>query len=169
VQTYKLTASVVNPISGPASTLNTLNINIIVDCNIAVFIDKAFNDMSVKVTQTATQDITFWDNLGQAMSNYSQCGPRTYTFTPALPSFLSLDAGQTTLTLTTSNPADVGVYSYSFEVKLQNHAAVPGLTKNFQVTITCEVFTLSFTTSPVNLFVEPGVTTQPATSPFVVS
>jgi hypothetical protein len=59
-------------------------------------------------------------------------------------SFLSIDASQM-LTLATSNPNDVGVYSITFDVGLANHPGVVALTKNFTVTITCEVFTLAFT------------------------
>jgi hypothetical protein len=35
---------------------------------------------------------------------------------------------------------------------------VPSITKNFQVTIICEVFTLAYFTAPANMIVEPDVT-----------
>jgi len=46
---------------------------------------------------------------------------------------------------------------------------VPSITKNFQVTIICEVFTLAYFTAPANMFVEPDVTAQPVSNPFAVS
>jgi hypothetical protein len=36
------------------------------------------------------------------------------------------------------------------------------------VTITCEVFTLAYSTLPANMFIETGVTAQPASVPFNV-
>lgn len=36
------------------------------------------------------------------------------------------------------------------------------------MTITCEVFTLAYSTLPANMFIETGVTTQPASVPFNV-
>ena len=88
-----MTVSVTNPISGLKTTRNTLKVTIIVDCNLATLVDKTFNDMTIKVTQTATQDIKFEDTMGQAMLNYAQCGPRVYTFTPSQPAFLTMDSG----------------------------------------------------------------------------
>jgi hypothetical protein len=46
-------------------------------------------------------------------------------------------------------------------VTLANFSGVTGITKKFQVTITCETLTIAFTTTPANIFIEPGVTNQP--------
>ena len=72
------------------------------------------------------------------------------------------------LTLTTNNVPDVGVYNIEFVVTLQEYPTVAGITKNFVVTITCEVFTLVYSTSPIDMFIETGVTLQPVTVPFGV-
>ena len=66
----------------------------------------------------------------------------------------------------------MGTHSIEFTVTLANFTGVAGITKKFQVIITCEVLTLAFTTTPANIFIEPGVTTgvtrQPQTSNFVI-
>ena len=109
-----MTATIVNPLSGTTKATNTLNIDVFVDCNLAVLVDRQFNDMTSKVTKATTQDITFKDTMGQLMSNDAQCGPRVYTFTPELPSFLTLDKDQTKLTLMTNNVAQVGTFDFEF-------------------------------------------------------
>jgi hypothetical protein len=125
--------------------------------------------MTVKVTQSVTQDITFQDTKANLHSIPGYCGARVYTFAGVMPSYLSLDASQTILTLSTNNIADVGTHSITFTVSLANFTSVPGITKTFQVIVICEAFTLVFTTSPTNIFIEPGVTVQPLTKAFAIS
>ena len=86
-----------------------------------------------------------------------------------MPAFLLLDASQTTLTLSTNVVSHVVTHSVKFTVTLANFTGVAGITKTFQVIITCEVLTLAFTTTPANIFIEPGVTSQPQTSDFAIS
>jgi len=74
---------------------------------------------------------------------------------------LSLNASQTTLTLSTNDLNHVGTHSVTFTVKLADFPDITGITKTFQVVITCEVLTLAFTTAPANIFIEPDVTVQP--------
>ena len=82
---------------------------------------------------------------------------------------MSLDASQTTLTLSTSDVSHVGTHSVELKVTLANFTGVAGITNTFKVIITCEVLTLAFTTTPANIFIEPGVTSQPQTSNFAIS
>ena len=96
-----------------------------------------------------------------AKSDPAYCGPRVYTFTGGIPAYLSLDASQTTLTLSTNDVSKVGSHSVEFTVKLANFPGVTGITKTFQVTIMCETFTIAFTTTPANIFIELGITNQP--------
>jgi hypothetical protein len=76
-----------------------------------------------------------------------------------------------TMTVQTSNLGDVGVYpNIQLKVELLNYPMVASITKTFQVTITCTVTTLAFTTSPAaTTDVIVGVTTQPVDLPFVIS
>jgi hypothetical protein len=78
-----------------------------------------------------------------------------------MPAYLSLDASQTTLTLSTNDVSHVGQHSVTFTVTLADFSGITGITKTFQVEITCEALTLAFTTPPANIFIEPGVTVQP--------
>jgi len=83
---------------------------------------------------------------------------------------LSIDAGLSTLTLTTNNVADVGTYTITFDVSLQDYPAVPKLTYTFTVIINCLVYTLSYSTPPpANILVEPSVTIQPYSTGFASS
>ena len=45
-------------------------------------------------------------------------------------------------------PADVGIYNIKLTIGLLDHPEVIPIVKNFVVTITCEVFTLTFYTLP---------------------
>jgi len=51
-------------------------------------------------------------------------------------------------------------------VSLTNYPMVATITKHFVVTISCEVTSITFSLAPGNIFVEPGVTTQPAYKSF---
>jgi hypothetical protein len=129
--------------------------------------------MTVKVSFSSSQDITFSDSKADFHDNPTQCGPRVYTFTGGMPPYLSLNALQTILNLSTNDVSHKGTHSIEFTVKLANFTGVAGITKKFQVIITCEVLTLAFTTTPANIFIEPGVTTgvtsQPQTTYFAIS
>jgi hypothetical protein len=75
-----------------------------------------------------------------------------------MPTFLSINAAQDTLTLATNLPSDANVYNLSFTVKLTNYPTILGFTKSFQVTITCNVLSLTWPTEPANILIEPGIT-----------
>ena len=102
--------------------------------------------------------MSFTDSKAAFYTIPTYCGARTYTFVPSLPSFLTMNTATGVLTLTTNDPVHAGSYNYAMEVKLTSYPTVV-ITKNFQVTITCEVLALSFSTAPANIFVEPGITT----------
>lgn len=75
-----------------------------------------------------------------------------------MPTFLSINSAQDTLTLATNSPSDANVYTVSFTVKLTNYPTIPGFNKTFQVTITCTVLSLTWPTAPANILIEPGIT-----------
>jgi hypothetical protein len=83
-----------------------------------------------------------------------------------------MDASLTTLTLATNSPADEGVYAVSFTVSLLDYPTVASITHSITFTIICEVFTLTFTPPPTDIFIETGVTgptAQPKLSSFVTT
>ena len=71
------------------------------------------------------------------------------------------------MTLTTTNVADVGVHNVAMTITLTDYPGVAPLTKNFVASITCEVLTLAFSTSPAaSTTVQVGITTQPVSLAF---
>jgi hypothetical protein len=128
----------INTSSGVKTVTNTINITIKPDCAGNSFVDKAITNMAIVVTGTQTQDVWFTDVTGISYGNEAYCGPRTYTFVPALQSYLTLNAAQNTLTLNTANQADVGLYNFAMTVAFTNYPLVK-ITKNFQVTIECNL------------------------------
>lgn len=121
--------------------------------------------MLVKVTLTETQNIQFLNSKAEDYGIPEFCGPTEITWNPSpIPNYLSMasvDTGPTTLTLTTNDPTQIGVFSQEFTVCLPDFPQVACITKNFDVTIICEVFTLSWTSIPADIFIEPGATPQP--------
>jgi len=161
VYSVTVTASIPQPSLGVGGTKQVsmlFILNVLNDCPSTILNDLSILDMSVKVSLSSTQDVTFTNTKSVTYADPIFCGPRLFTWTPSLPSYLSLNAGLTTLTLATNNPSDRGVFTALFIVSLQDYPMVPSITKNFQVTIICEVFTLAYFTAPANMIVEPDVT-----------
>jgi hypothetical protein len=88
------------------------------DCFQTNFTFRLFKNMSVLLTQSTSQDITFTEAKEIEYNNPGYCGARTYTFAGGLPSYLQLDTVAKTLTLSSSNFADVGVHTVTFTVAL---------------------------------------------------
>lgn len=105
-------------------------------CTLTSITDKTIENISIKVSFAQNQDISFADSVATTNGIASYCGARTYIVFP-IHSFLNISG--TTLILQTSNVADVGVYNVELKVSLANYPMVPSITKNFVVTITCEV------------------------------
>lgn len=115
--------------------------------------NRTINAMSTLVNQSSSQDITFTVGGSSAICN------QKFTLTPAH-SFLSINGFQ--LTLATTDPNDVGTYSVDLKVELTDYPTVASITKNFQVTITCQVLSLTFdAATPNNVLFRVGVDTQP--------
>ena len=72
------------------------------------FVNRDLDDMSMIVTGTTSQDIKFEDTAANTYSNASLCGPRIYTFSGGMPSYLTIDQSSSTLTLATNNVGDRG-------------------------------------------------------------
>ena len=74
------------------------------------------------------------------------------------------------MTLTTNDPADIGTYAAVAAISLTDYTGVTPLSINFSVTVTCEVLTFSFGTSPTaSTTVQVGITTQPVSLPFATT
>jgi hypothetical protein len=102
--------------------------------------------MSTKVSQSATtQDISFTDLIGTSHTDQTYCGPRNYSLSPTH-TFLTISGS--TLTLSTTSVAHVGVFTVTLTVSLASFPGVTAITKDLVITITCEVLTLAFTTQP---------------------
>jgi len=126
--------------------------------------------MAIQVFESAAQDIFFADTLANALNNPEFCGgsvKRTFTWTPAQPSFLSIDASKTVLTLYADDPAYASVTPYSFtvEISLTDYPTVPSIFKTFKVTITCQVSSVTITQLKT-IKVEPELTSQPLMQAF---
>ena len=123
--------------------------------------------MSQKVSLAAvTQDISFLDSIATSHAFPAYCGTRNYTLTP---SFAFLTISGTNMSLATSSVGDVGTYNVDLKVSLTDYPAIPFITNNFDVTITCEVQTLTFSTLPAaSTTVQVGIDTQPFSIPFFI-
>jgi hypothetical protein len=111
------------------STSYSFTLTVQSDCVNTILTDKIINAMSTKVSQTAdTQDISFEDSIGTSHTDQNYCGARTYTLSESL-SFLTISG--TTLTLSSMNVANVGVYDIVLTVSLTNFPGVTPITKNF--------------------------------------
>jgi hypothetical protein len=105
--------------------------------------------MTAKVSLTggvfdgkANQDVTFLNERSVFYNTPSYCGDLLFTFSPTLPSYLSLNTvgGVSELTLKTFSVADVGDYPFTFTVTLASYSGiVTALTKSFTCHILCEV------------------------------
>jgi hypothetical protein len=107
-QKFVLTASITTT-SGIMTDTAEVRITILPDCSVSQLVDKTITNMSILVSQTATQDIFFADTTSEYYANPNFCGGstgRTLTWTPSpLPAFLSVNGSKNTLTLSTSDPA----------------------------------------------------------------
>jgi hypothetical protein len=78
--------------SGVKTVSTSFSLDVQNDCIQTALIDKAINDMTVKVSLSSTQDITFQDTKANVRSIPAYCGPRVVTFSGGIPAYLSLDA-----------------------------------------------------------------------------
>ena len=138
------------------------------DCVNTVIENKTIIDMSYKVSLAAvTQDITFTDTIATSHSGQpAYCSTRTYTLSPIY-TFLTISGS--TMSLSTATVADVGTYNVSLTVSLTSYSGVASVTKNFVVTITCEVQTLTFTTAPpASTTLQVGIDAQPSNIAYTI-
>ena len=133
-----------------------------------VITDKTITNMSNKVSLAAvTQDISFSDSVSTSRSDETYCGARTYSLSQTL-TFLTISGS--TMSLSTANVSDVGVYNVVMTVSLTSYSGVTSITKNLVITITCEVQTLTFsTTPPTSTTLQVGIDTQPSNLAFATT
>lgn len=97
--------------------------------------------MVTRVSQTATiQDVFISDTKGNLFGKF-YCGPRIYSLAPNY-SFLALTATDT-VTLTSTDPLEVGTHAVTLTISLQNYPLVPAFVASFDCVIECEVFTIN--------------------------
>jgi hypothetical protein len=131
------------------STNYSFTLTVQSDCVNTSLTDKTISAMSTKVSQTAaTQDIFFADSIGTIHGDQTYCGARTFTISPSL-NFLTLSG--TTLTLSTTNLANVGLKTITLTVALANFSMIPMLTKTFTVEVICEVLSITESSIPHNV------------------
>ena len=74
------------------------------------------------------------------------------------------------MSLLTTSVSDVGTYNAALTVSLTSYSGVASITKNFTVTVTCEVQTLTFSTAPsASTTLQVGIDTQPYNIAYVIS
>jgi hypothetical protein len=138
------------------------------DCVNTILNDKNIPNMEVSIGDTKTQGATFEDSVANSRTPADYCGARTYTFTPNL-SFLTIINGST-LQVSTNDVNYVGLHNIRMEVKLKDFQQVAGIIKEFTVTITCTVSTLTFSQSPpASKTIEVGIDSQPFTMNYAVT
>ena len=133
-----------------------------------VIADKTITNMSNKVSLAAvTQDFFFSDSVSTSRSDSTYCGARTYSLSPTL-TFLTISGS--TMSLSTANVSDVGVYNVEMTVSLTSYSGIALITKNLVITITCEVQTLNFSTAPpASTTLQVGIDTQPSNLAFATT
>ena len=117
--------------------------------------------MTYQIAATAvTQTTPFPNTLATFLSNPNFCGANTFSFSPTK-TWLTVSGN--TISVATSNVADVGTFSITVTVSLTDYPppAVASISKTFTITISCAVQTVSFSTSPVSTTLRVGIDTQP--------
>jgi hypothetical protein len=96
--------------------------------------------MSNKVSLDAvTQDVSFLDEISIINSDPTYCGTRTYLLSAPLTSLSFLTISGSTMSLLTTSVGDIGEYNVAITISLTSYPGVASITKNFVVTITCQV------------------------------
>jgi hypothetical protein len=153
--------------TGVKQVSQTFQLTIENDCPSTVLLDLTISDMTVKVSQSEQQSVEFLNTKSDFYGDPNYCGSRLFVWTDPLPSYLSIDASLATLTLATNDVADVGGPTLiEFTVSLADYPEAGSFTKQFYITIVCEVFELVFSTEPADIFIESFVTPEPVSVPF---
>jgi hypothetical protein len=97
--------------------------------------------MTVLVSQSTTQSVSFDDSVAVSQGTATFCGTRSYSMTPSY-SFLAISG--TTLTLSTNAVTDAGPYNLDLTVGLVSYPAVATITVPLTVTISCQVLGLAY-------------------------
>lgn len=100
--------------------------------------DKVINDMTYVVGKTAvTQDLSLIDSIATLHADETYCGTKTYILSPTQ-SFLSISGP--TMSVISSNVADVGIYNVYVTVKMDNYPEVRERIKSFKVNLQHQCF-----------------------------
>lgn len=122
--------------------------------------------MNYALTSAAvTESNPFPNSRATTVGNANYCGANTYTFAPTK-TFLSVSGSS--ISVETSNFADIGVYTVA--VTVLNYSGVPSITKNLTITISCFVFGIAFITAPAaSTTLQIGIDVQPMVIPFLIN
>jgi hypothetical protein len=139
VGVYTVTITATLPQPAPNIATSSFTLTVIPECSLTSLQSRSINDMTVRISEFVTQDITLTDSLASLYSIPNYCGPRIYTFTevPAASTpYLTyvMTNGVTILTLSTNDVTKVGIKLISMTASLQNYSSV-SLTISFSVTI----------------------------------
>ena len=107
-------------------------------CDTTSLLDNGISNVIAKISKADLIDLTFEDSFAQQWNLATLCGPRIYTFTPTLPSFMSMTGAS--LIVDTNNVADTGTYIFDLSVTLQDWPAIPPFVTSLEVLVECEVF-----------------------------
>ena len=94
--------------------------------------------------------MNFVDTTANFFSQPAYCGARIYSFSPTLPSFLTMNNSTGILSLATSNTAYIGTYTYTMTESMASYPLVTPIVQTFTVTITCSITSFTISTAVVN-------------------
>ena len=118
-------------------------------------VDKVLpSTMNIELGQSVTQDLSFQNSVEIQMSVPGACGPRLYSFSPALPTFVIFDQVLETITISTVETIDLGTHEISFSVYLQSYPIVPSLSKTLSLTIVeppCDITQIKVVVAPASI------------------
>ena len=122
------------PVWTLASASKTFTIDVHHACYDTTINSKTLNDMSINVTGSTTQSISFTNTIATYKAQSWYCGSCKYSLAPSH-GFLSISG--TTLTLSTSSVSDAGTYNVTLTVGLALFSTVASITVPLTVTIAC--------------------------------
>jgi hypothetical protein len=153
-----LTATLVDFDSTQKSTSFETTLTLVDTCPTTIIKPSPINDMTATVNggQIDQQLPSFTDSQSSSHGDkygLTLCGPKTFTISPSNLSFFSLTGS--TLSLKSTNPADVGSQVVTLTITLQNYPTIK-LQKIFHISINCQNQSFSFSQVVADLSYDIG-------------
>jgi hypothetical protein len=128
-------SAVATPAQAVASGTVTFNVIIVDTCVNATISFIAPAAMTHTVTSTAaTQVAVSTDSISNSLATTGVCGSFTYTNTEAYP-WLTIDQATATITVLSTNMADIGPHTVTLRASLTNYPSAPPVSVTFTVTM----------------------------------